>query len=77
MFAAGETGLWNYVQHLESKLKQLVEQVETNHRHQTQLMERLGSQEQHIVALTDEVAALRQQLLAPGPQQEEAPTEPQ
>ncbi|KAL2257626.1 hypothetical protein VTK26DRAFT_9386 [Humicola hyalothermophila] len=60
--AAPDAGLWAYCQHLDSKVKGLIGQVEAEARNSAQLAEKLAAHDQHIAALTAEVAALRQQL---------------
>ncbi|KAG7292205.1 hypothetical protein NEMBOFW57_002240 [Staphylotrichum longicolle] len=71
---APDTTMWAYFQHLEGTVKRLTNQVEAESRTKAQLMEKLNAHDQHIAALTAEVAALRQQLAAP-PQEETSPTE--
>jgi small-conductance mechanosensitive channel len=66
-----EAGMWAYFQHLEGSLKRLTDQLEAEVRNNAQLVEKLGIHDQHIAALTAEVAALRQQLAPPPlPQQQ-------
>lgn len=60
--AGPDPGFWAYFQHLESKIKSLTSQVEAETRSKAQLLEKLGEHDQHIAALTAEVATLRQQL---------------
>ncbi|EAQ90907.1 hypothetical protein CHGG_02842 [Chaetomium globosum CBS 148.51] len=57
--------LWALFQHLEGMVKQLSAQAETDARSRTQLVEKINTHEQHIAALTAEVAALRQQFTPP------------
>lgn len=71
---APDTTMWAYFQHLEGTVKRLTNQVEAESRTKAQLMEKLNAHDQHIAALTAEVAALRQQLAVP-PQEETSPTE--
>lgn len=62
-FTAGpDPGLWAYCQHLDSKVKTLISQIEAEARSKAQLIEKLSAHDQHIASLTAEVAALRQQL---------------
>ncbi|AEO54342.1 hypothetical protein MYCTH_2296820 [Thermothelomyces thermophilus ATCC 42464] len=65
-----DPGLWAYYQHLEGTVKRLSSQMESEARTKAQLLEKLNAHEQHIAALTAEVAALRQQV-APPPQEGE------
>ncbi|KAL2269788.1 hypothetical protein VTJ83DRAFT_1972 [Remersonia thermophila] len=60
-----DPGMWTYFQHLESMVKRLTSQFEAEARNNAQLVEKLNAHEQHIAALTAEVAALRQQLAPP------------
>jgi hypothetical protein len=64
---AGTVGLdpsaWAYFQHLEGAVKRLTSQLESEARSKAQLLERLDAHDQHIAALTAEVASLRQQLV--------------
>ncbi|KAL1837503.1 hypothetical protein VTJ49DRAFT_3731 [Mycothermus thermophilus] len=63
--SAMDTGMWTYLQHLEGMVKRLTSQFEAEVRNNAQLLEKLNTHEQHIAALTAEVAALRQQLAPP------------
>jgi hypothetical protein len=63
-----DPGFYTYFQHLESAVKRLTGQVEAEARSKAQLLEKLDAHDQHIAALTAEVAALRQQLTPPPPQ---------
>jgi cell division protein FtsB len=65
--------MWAYFQHLEGTVKRLTSQVDAETRSKAQLVEKLNAHDQHIAALTAEVAALRQQLAAP--QEESSPTD--
>lgn len=67
-FGASDPGFWAYYQHLEQQVKNLSSQVNS------QLLERINAQDQHIAALTAEVAALRQQMAES--QGDSAATEP-
>ncbi|KAL2199629.1 hypothetical protein P885DRAFT_66554 [Corynascus similis CBS 632.67] len=60
-----DTGMWAYFQHLEGVVKRLSSQMESEVRSKAQLLEKLNAHEQHIAALTAEVAALRQQVAPP------------
>jgi hypothetical protein len=62
--------VWAYFQHLEGTVKRLSAQAETDARSRAQLLEKLNTHEQHIAALTAEVASLRQQF-TPQQQHEE------
>jgi hypothetical protein len=68
-FGQPDPTVWTYFQHLEGTVKRLSTQMETEARSKAQLVEKLNAHEQHIAALTAEVAALRQQF-APPPQEE-------
>jgi TolA-binding protein len=57
LFAAGEKGVWAYVQTLEDKVKQLSEKVQA-------MESREKSQEDKINQLSDELFSLRNQLNA-------------
>jgi len=57
LFASGDRGVWNYVQTLEDKLKQLSEKVQA-------MEEKERSQEDKINHLSEEVISLRRQLNA-------------
>lgn len=61
-YAGPDPGVWAYFQHLEGKVKGLTTQMEAEAISKAQLLEKLAAHDQHIAALTDEVAALRQQL---------------
>ncbi|KAK4131855.1 hypothetical protein BT67DRAFT_426570 [Trichocladium antarcticum] len=61
-FGGPDPGLWAYFQHLEGKVKSLSSQMEAEARGKAQLIERLASHDQHIAALTAEVAELRHRL---------------
>jgi hypothetical protein len=68
--------VWAYFQHLEGTVKRLSAQAETDARSRAQLLEKLNTHEQHIAALTAEVASLRQQFTPQQQQEEEgSPTE--
>ena len=73
-FSAPDPAMWTYLQHLEGTVKQLTSQVEAEARSKAQLAEKLDAHDQHIAALTAEVAALRQQLA--GPHEEGSPADP-
>ncbi|KAJ4295682.1 hypothetical protein N0V88_004384 [Collariella sp. IMI 366227] len=60
-FVGTDPGLWAYFQHLEGTVKKLNSQMEAEARGKAQMLETLSAHEQHIAALTAEVAALRQQ----------------
>ncbi|KAK4035175.1 hypothetical protein C8A01DRAFT_38379 [Parachaetomium inaequale] len=72
-FGQPDPTVWTYFQHLEGTVKRLSTQMETEARSKAQLVEKLNAHEQHIAALTAEVAALRQQF-AP-PQEEGTPAD--
>jgi len=57
LFAAGDRGVWAYVQSLEDKVKQLSEKVQ-------QMESKEKSQEDKINRLSEEVFSLRNQLNA-------------
>ncbi|KAH6854497.1 hypothetical protein B0I37DRAFT_32312 [Chaetomium sp. MPI-CAGE-AT-0009] len=73
-FGQPDPAVWAYFQHLESTVKRLSAQVETDARSRAQLLEKLNTHEQHIAALTAEVAALRQQFTPPQ-EEEGSPTD--
>lgn len=64
-FGQSDSTIWSYFQHLEGTVKRLSGQVEMEVRGKAQLLEKLNAHEQHIAALTAEVAALRQHLTPP------------
>jgi len=64
-FAQPDPNLWAYFQHLEGSVKRLSSQMETEARSKAQLLEKLNAHEQHIAALTAEIATLRQQFAPP------------
>ncbi|KAK3311251.1 uncharacterized protein B0T15DRAFT_67836 [Chaetomium strumarium] len=64
---------WAYFQHLEGAVKRLTGQLESEARSKAQLLERLDAHDQHIAALTAEVASLRQQLV--GSQEQGSPVD--
>ncbi|KAK3936071.1 transcriptional regulator prz1 [Diplogelasinospora grovesii] len=65
LFAAGEPGVWAYLQHLDAQVKVLLAEVDRGKRTEAQLMEKFTQHERLVSALTNEVAALRNQLSAP------------
>ncbi|KAK4150560.1 hypothetical protein C8A00DRAFT_36838 [Chaetomidium leptoderma] len=67
-FGGPDPAVWTYLQHLEGTVKRLTSQMDAEARSKAQLLERLNAHDQHIAALTAEVAALRQQS---APSQEE------
>ncbi|KAK4177967.1 hypothetical protein QBC36DRAFT_183799 [Triangularia setosa] len=81
LFGTEQQPHWTWFQHFEERLKQAQEQMvaevsKTN----AQLLEKISLQDQHIAALSAEVASLRQQLQGqepPLPQQEPEPEQPQ
>jgi Mg2+ and Co2+ transporter CorA len=74
MFAAGEQGLWSYIQQLEERMKSLSEEVAAGRRSEAALLERVGNCERREATLTAEVAQLRQQLGVPA--SDNAPARP-
>jgi hypothetical protein len=66
-----DPGVWAYFQHLEGTVKRLAGQMDAETRSKAQLLEKLDAHEQHIAALTAEVAALRQHLVPPPPPPQE------
>jgi len=73
-FGQPDPTVWAYFQHLEGTVKRLSAQAETDARSRAQLLEKLNTHEQHIAALTAEVAALRQQF-SPQQEEEDSPTD--
>ncbi|KAK4128419.1 hypothetical protein N657DRAFT_638892 [Parathielavia appendiculata] len=72
---APDWGSYTYFQHLEAMVQRLTSQVEAEARSKAQLLEKLNAHDQHIAALTAEIATLRQQLAPPPPPaQEEQPS---
>ncbi|KAH7626516.1 hypothetical protein B0T09DRAFT_360455 [Sordaria sp. MPI-SDFR-AT-0083] len=60
LFAAGEQGVWSYVQHMEDKFKHLQSMVEATSQTNAELTAKLNTHEQHISVLnqnTTELAA--------------------
>ncbi|KAL2134034.1 hypothetical protein VTI74DRAFT_1198 [Chaetomium olivicolor] len=74
-FAGPDPGLWAYFQHLEGTVKKLTAQMEAEARGKAQMLEKLNAHEQHIAALTAEVAALRQQQAGAGSHEEASPAD--
>lgn len=75
-----EHNVWGYVQQLEAKMKQLVDEVEVVKKDNTHLREKLSEHEHHFAALTNEVAQLRRpppQLQHPQPPVEVQHHQPQ
>ncbi|KAK3488793.1 uncharacterized protein B0T23DRAFT_184739 [Neurospora hispaniola] len=58
LFAAGEQGVWSYVQHMEDKFKHLQSMVEATSQTNTELTAKLNSHEQHISVLNQNSAEL-------------------
>ncbi|RKU41663.1 hypothetical protein DL546_003585 [Coniochaeta pulveracea] len=74
MFASGEQGLWSYIQQLEDRMKALSDEVAAGKKTEAELLDRVGNCERREVALTAEVAQLRQQLGMPA--SDNAPARP-
>ncbi|PSS16979.1 hypothetical protein M430DRAFT_102809 [Amorphotheca resinae ATCC 22711] len=62
LFAAGERGVWAYVQTLEDKVKQLSDKVQAMEAEKVNHREQVASQQDQINRLSDEVFSLRGQL---------------
>ncbi|KAL2018887.1 hypothetical protein VTK56DRAFT_312 [Thermocarpiscus australiensis] len=60
--SGSDPGLWAYFQHLEEKVKNLTNQLGAEARSKMQLLEKVDAHDQHIAALTAEIAVLRRQL---------------
>lgn len=75
LFAAGETGLWAYIQSMEDKVRQLTDEMAATKGTETQLAEKVANLERNETALTSEIVALRQQLASrqEDPQVEQSP----
>ena len=64
LFAAGEQGMWAYLQHLDEKVKSLTAEVDAGKRTEAQLMDKVSATERQVSNLTAEVEQLRK-LVAP------------
>lgn len=69
LFAAGETGLWAYIQSMEEKVRQLTDEMAVT-------KGTVANLERNETALTSEIVALRQQLAARQEPQEDPRQEP-
>ncbi|KAJ4417636.1 hypothetical protein N0V85_001770 [Neurospora sp. IMI 360204] len=58
LFAAGEQGVWSYVQHMEDKFKHLQSMVEATSQNNAELAAKLNSHDQHISVLNQNNAEL-------------------
>ena len=58
LFAAGDQGVWSYVQHMEDKFKQLQSMVEAASQNNAELTTKLNTHEQHISVLNQNSAEL-------------------
>ncbi|KAK4099808.1 hypothetical protein N658DRAFT_487392 [Parathielavia hyrcaniae] len=73
---APDWGAYTYFQHLEGMVQRLTNQVEAEASSKAQLLEKLNAHDQHIAALTAEIATLRQQHAQPPPPTQEEQASP-
>lgn len=67
-FVNNEHNVWAYVQQLEARMKQMVDEIEALKKDNTHLREKLTEHEHHFAALANEVAVLRRPAQAQAPQ---------